>query len=58
MAIYNFEDKKPKNKKDYQKIIGIVTVSVSILALFCLMQISQGVAINTQTFSQGIFLSS
>lgn len=37
MAVYNFEGKKPKNKKDYQKISGIVTVSVSILALFCLI---------------------
>lgn len=38
MAIYNFEDKKQKNKNvDYQKISGIVTVAVSILALFCLI---------------------
>lgn len=38
MAIYNFEDNKPKkNKADYQKISGIICVGVSLLALFCLI---------------------
>lgn len=38
MAIYNFEEPKQKSKKtDYQKIAGIIIVSVSILCLFCLI---------------------
>ncbi len=38
MAIYNFEEKRPKkNGTDYQKISGITIVSVSVLALFCLI---------------------
>lgn len=38
MAIYNFEEKRPKkNGTDYQKISGIAIVAVSVLALFCLI---------------------
>lgn len=38
MAIYNFEEEKSKNKKtDYQKIAGVIIVSVCILCLFCLI---------------------
>ena len=38
MAIYNFEDKKLRNKNsDYQKISGIVCVAISLFALFCLI---------------------
>ena len=38
MAIYNFQEKKPKkNNSDYQKISGIICVAVSVLALFCLI---------------------
>lgn len=38
MAIYNFEEQKTKNKKtDYQKIVGVIIVTVSILCLFCLI---------------------
>ncbi len=38
MAIYNFEEHNPKKKNiDYQKISGIICVSVSVLALFCLI---------------------
>ena len=36
MAIYNFEEQKPKEKKaDYQKIVGCILVGVSIVCLFC-----------------------
>ena len=38
MAIYNFEEQKPKEKKaDYQKIVGCILVGVSIVCLFCLI---------------------
>lgn len=38
MAVYNFQDNKPKkNKTDYQKISGIICVSISLFALFCLI---------------------
>ncbi len=38
MAVYNFEDKKPKQKKtDYQKIVGCFLVGFSIVCLFCLI---------------------
>ncbi len=38
MAIYNFEEQKPKQKKaDYQKIVGCILVGVSIVCLFCLI---------------------
>ncbi|MBE7074376.1 MAG: DUF87 domain-containing protein [Clostridiales bacterium] len=38
MAIYNFEEQKPKKKKtDYQKIVGCILVAVSIICLFCLI---------------------
>lgn len=38
MAIYNFEEQKPKQKKaDYQKIVGCILIAVSIISLFCLI---------------------
>lgn len=38
MAVYNFEDKIPKQKKaDYQKIVGCILVAFSIFCLFCLI---------------------
>ncbi len=38
MAIYSFEEKKPKKTgNDYQKISGIICVAVAVLALFCLI---------------------
>lgn len=37
MAIYNFEDKNKKNKHDYRKISGVICISTSMLALFCLI---------------------
>ncbi len=38
MAIYNFEDNKPKQKKaDYQKIVGCILVSISVFCLFCII---------------------
>lgn len=38
MAIYNFNEQKKKSKNtDYQKIIGIICVAISFLALFSLI---------------------
>ena len=38
MAIYNFNEQKPKTKKaDYQKMVGCILVSASIICLFCLI---------------------
>lgn len=38
MAIYNFEEPKTKKKKiDYQKMVGVIIVAISILCLFCLI---------------------
>lgn len=38
MAIYNFEEEKNKNNHaDYQKISGIICISVSVISLFCLI---------------------
>lgn len=38
MAIYNFEEQKPKQKKsDYQKIVGCILIAVSFICLFCLI---------------------
>lgn len=38
MAIYNFEEQKPKQKKaDYKRIVGCILIAVSIISLFCLI---------------------